>query len=287
MPDDANDRSTEIELGEVTANGLTFNVRLAGPEDGDPVLLLHGFPQSSLEWEAQLRALASAGYRAIAPDQRGYSPGARPEAVEDYAIDHLLADVTAIAAAFGHATFHLVGHDWGGFVAWAYAWRHPEVVRTLTIVSVPHPAAFASVYASDPEQQTKSSYLDWLRNDPEVEAVMLANDGEGFRAGLTGAPDSAIDEYVRLHSQPGALSAAINWYRAMVPGFVGTLGPISQPTLYVWGSEDIALGRLAAEATVDHVAGPYRFEVFEGVSHWIPEEVPDQLNELLLEHLRS
>jgi pimeloyl-ACP methyl ester carboxylesterase len=279
-----------MEARDVAARGMTFQVLVDGPEHGEPVVLLHGFPQSAREWDAQLPALAAAGFRAIAPDQRGYSPGARPTEIDAYARDELVDDVLAIADALGIERFHVVGHDWGGFVAWSLAWARPERVRTLTAVSVPHPAAFAAAYEVDAEQQAKSVYLDWFRADGhEPEATMLAGDAAGLRAAFEGAvPAESVDAYVEQHREPGALTAALAWYRAMVPGsFVGTLGSVQVPTLYVWSDADIALGRVAAERTGDHVTGPYRFEVLRGVTHWIPEQAPDELNRLLLEHLAS
>jgi pimeloyl-ACP methyl ester carboxylesterase len=274
----------------IDANGWTFTVRMAGPPDGRPVILLHGFPQTSQCFSSELIALGQAGYRAIAPDQRGYSPGARPTAAGEYRIANLCADVTALADAFDVQSFDLVGHDWGGLVAWTYTGHHPERVRTLTSVSTPHPMALAAaLVGGDPDQAQRSSYLDLLRQPEVPEQLLLGADGSGD--GLrTLFADSGIDDevagtYVETLAEPGALTAALNWYR--VNDFLAPVdpGPIDAPTMYVWSTEDIALGRLAAESTAQYVRGPYRFEVLEGVSHWIPDAAPDLLSDLLLDHL--
>jgi pimeloyl-ACP methyl ester carboxylesterase len=276
-----------VERLELTAGGLTFDARAAGPADGAVVLLLHGFPQTSLAWRHQLGALGEAGYRAVALDQRGYSPGARPVDVGEYRADRLVGDVLGFADALGAETFHLVGHDWGGAIAWQVAGRHPERLRTLTSVSTPHPAAFRRSI-EDGEQRERSGYMLFFRT-PEAEPFFLDNDAAALRTlySASGLPEDAAAEYLRVLTEPGALTGALNWYRAADVGLVEGLGPITTPTLYVWSTNDPALGRDAAEATAAHVDGPYRFEQLEGVSHWIPEEAPDALNMLLLEHLAS
>jgi pimeloyl-ACP methyl ester carboxylesterase len=276
-----------VERIELSVGGLTFDARAAGPADGELVLLLHGFPQTSLAWRHQLDAIADAGYRAVAPDQRGYSPGARPVDVGEYRADQLVGDVLGFADALGAAKFHLVGHDWGGAVAWQVAGRHPERLRTLTSVSTPHPAAFRRSI-EDGEQRDKSGYMLFFRS-PEAEPFFLDNDAAALRTlySASGLPEDAAAEYLRILTEPGALTGALNWYRAADVGLVEGLGPITTPTLYVWSTNDPALGGEAAEATASHVDGPYRFEVLDGVSHWIPEEAPDDLNALLLDHLAT
>ena len=271
---------------EIPVGADTFAARVAGPDDGDVVVLLHGFPQTSWSWRHQLDALAAAGFRAVAPDQRGYSPGARPAAVDDYAMQHLVADVLGIADAVGAERFHLVGHDWGAAVAWQVAGRHPERVRTLTILSVPHPAAFGRALAGEggADQATRSSYIDFFRSDGAAEAF-TQNGGDGLRNlfAMTGLTD--VEPFVEVLLQPGAMQAALNWYRAASLTDAESLGPIGMPTLFVWSTDDAALGPDAARWTEEYVAGPYRFEVLEGIGHWIAETAPDRLNALLLEHL--
>jgi pimeloyl-ACP methyl ester carboxylesterase len=284
--------AAQIERLEIEANGLRFSARAAGPTAGRPVLLLHGFPQSSLSWQPILELLGGAGYRAVAPDQRGYSAGARPEAVEAYQVSELASDVLALASTMQMATFDLVGHDWGGMVAWVVAARHPGVVRSLTVVSTPHPGALAAALtAGDADQVARSRYVEVFRRRAEPERLLMGDDGsaEGLRTMFeaTGLGDERAKDYVTFMRESGAMTSALNWYRAMDPSEVGGLPPVVVPTLYVWSSGDAALGRRAAEATAEFVAGRYQFAVLEGVSHWVPEEAPEELGRLLLAHLQS
>jgi pimeloyl-ACP methyl ester carboxylesterase len=276
---------TSIELIEIPVGEDTFTARAAGPSSGELVILLHGFPQSSWAWRHQLEALGAAGYRAVAPDQRGYSPGARPTEVSRYRSTALVSDVIAIADELGGFTFHLVGHDWGAAVAWQVAGRHPHRLRTLTILSVPHPLALTAAL-KDPsgDQAARSSYFEVFRSDDAADAF-LADRAALLRRTFGGLDPAEVEPYIDLLSEPGAMQAALNWYRAADITLIEGLGPITAPTLFVWSTEDPALGRQGAEATAAHVEGPYRFEVLEGVSHWIPEEAAERTNELLLAHL--
>jgi pimeloyl-ACP methyl ester carboxylesterase len=296
---------------ELSANGLTFSAVTTGPGDGRPVLFLHGFPQNSYSWHHQLDAVGAAGYRGLAFDQRGYSPKARPEKVDDYRIGELVGDVLAVADAWDLGRFDLVGHDWGAMVAWVAAARHPDRVRTLTAVSVPHPRAFAAAFggggsrgsgdatnaadaSGDADQRQRSAYIEVFRAEGGVaERALLGEDGTGtglramFDASGLPSDTEEVNRFVAAMLAPGAMTAALNWYRATEPNSLTDVGAITVPTLYVWSDEDIALGRRAAEATVEWVSGPYTFEVLEGVSHWIPETAPGDLNRLLLEHLAA
>lgn len=274
-----------IEHTSITTAAGSFDAIAAGPEDGRPVLLLHGFPEAAVSWEYQVGALGANGYRAVAPDQRGYSPGVRPERVEDYRLDELVGDVLAIADALGWSRFDLVGHDWGAIVAWAVAAHHPERLRTLTAVSVPHPEAFAAARREDPDQQQRSGYIEVFRQSAgTAERALLKDDAAALRRVYDWkVPPSHVDDYVARFSEDGALTAALNWYRAMHLG--GATPKVSVPTLYVWSTEDVAVGSTGALACEQWVSGPYRFEMLEDVSHWIPEEAAEAMTGLLLEHL--
>lgn len=286
-PDDA-PAAGEITETQIAAGGFTFDVRVAGPAGGEVVLLLHGFPQSSYEWRHQMRALAAAGFHAVAPNQRGYSPGARPPAVEDYALPLLVRDVVGLADALGAERFHVVGHDWGAAVAWAVATAVPHRVITANPVSVPHLDAFTAVL-SDPEscQPAASSYFE-LFVQPDSEDGFLADDYEQLRGLYAELDADAAAEYIRVLGTKPALGAALNWYRANVgPARFGRepLGPVSVPTMFTWSDNDQALCIDGALLTADYVEGPYRFEVLEGVSHWVPEVAADALSALLVEHI--
>lgn len=272
---------------EVDANGLTFSAWSAGAPGGRPVILLHGFPETAWCWRPVMADLAGAGCWAFAPDQRGYSAKARPFALEQYAVPHLVKDVIALADTLEMATFDLIGHDWGGMVAWVLAANHPQRVRSLTVLSTPHPEAMRLAMARRGEDFL--AHVERFRRPEEPERLFLGGDldGSGLRRlfASTGLPDFDPSEYLAILTQPGALTAALNWYRAMDADQLGPLPAITTPTLYVWSTGDVALERSAAEDTARCVAGPFRFEVLVGVSHWIPEEAPGEVSRLVLEHL--
>jgi pimeloyl-ACP methyl ester carboxylesterase len=268
------------EVLQVDVGELTFDVRAGGPAEGQPILLLHGFPETSLSWSAVAPLLTTAGLRVYAPDQLGYSPGARPGDVGAYALPNL-AQVTAdLMTGLDLDRAHVVGHDWGANVAWALGAWHADRVRTLTAVSVPHPAAYTAAYRADPEQKERSAYIRLFWQEGKAEEVLLADNARRLRRMLgheaeTGIPAEAVDEYVAVLSAPGALTAALNWYRAMGSG--PRVDPVGVPTTYVWSDGDVAIGRTAAEACGDFVTGDYRFVELPGVSHWIPEQAAGQL----------
>ena len=265
--------------------GLTFDVDVDGPDDGEPVLLLHGFPQGKRMWTAISAQLHLAGLRTIAPDQRGYSPGARPMAVEAYRITECVADLVAIIEALGYESTHVVGHDWGAVAAWQVAGRQPERVRTLTAISVPHPTAAAQAIALDPHQQELSSYIGLFRQEGVAEDMLLAGEGQGLREMFreSGLDGPQMESYVTAALSPGALTAGLNWYRALSLLDLEGLGLISCPTTYVWGDEDRIFSRFGVERCAEHVTGPFRLVELSGVNHWIPELAPDVVTELILE----
>ena len=286
-----NEEAVAMEQIQLQVGEFTFDALAAGPENGELVFMLHGFPQSSYEWRHQIPVVAEMGFRVVAPDQRGYSPGARPEDVNAYAVPNLVADVVGMADELGRERFHVVGHDWGAMVAWSVGLAHPDRVISLVPLSVPHPSAFGEALASSTgDQAGRSSYFQLFASDSAV-ATFLADDAAQLRAiytGWGGLSDEDVQTYVDLLGEPEALQAALNWYGAMSlgGGAGGGAGstPISMPTMFVWSTEDEALGREGAELTEKYIEGPYRFEIIEGVGHWIPEEAADQLNELLREH---
>jgi pimeloyl-ACP methyl ester carboxylesterase len=275
-----------MERFTVSARGMRFDAMAVGPVDGPLVVLLHGFPESAAEWTHVMPLLAAHGLRAVAFDQRGYSPGARPEGVDAYHHVQLGDDVVAVAAELGHDRFHLVGHDWGALVAWSLAGLRPENVASLSIVSVPHPRAFADARANDPDQQERSAYIAFFKTPDEPEKAFLADDADMLRRAFAEIDPEIAAAHVRVHTDPGAMTATLNWYRAWDDSLDDT-PPITVPTLFVWSDDDVALGRAGAEATADFVEGPYRFEVFEGLSHWIPEVAPERLAALLVEQVTA
>jgi len=277
----------EIQTQNVAIGEFQFTVDIAGHTSGLPVLLLHGFPQTRHMWEHQLHALATAGFRAVAPDQRGYSAGARPLGMESYTSDLLIADALALMDKCGAPRFHLVGHDWGGQLAWLIAAGHSDRVATLTMLSRPHPAAFARAMAEDPEQAKRSRHHTAFRQPDAIDRLRQEN-FKMLRAGLVseGVGLESLDAYLQTLSEPGALEAAINWYRANNIASM-EIPAISMPTLYIWGTADASVGRRAAELTAQFVGGPYRFVQIQGGGHFIVDQFPDRIAQLLIEHIRS
>jgi len=272
-----------------TAPGLVFDSSVGGKESAPLVLMLHGFSVSRHFWAAQIPALAAAGYFVVAPNQRGYAIAARPDPADfdNYRIDKLIDDALAIVAATGHGQrrFHLVGHDWGGSLAWLIAYRYPQRLASLTILSRPHPMAFANALAmADGEQKRRSGHHTAFL-DPEAGPRVLANDAEWIRTrhAKSGVPREAIEAHLSVIGNPQAMEAALAWYRAR--GERQNLGPIKVPTLYLWGDADDTVGRSAAEGTAEFIDAPYRFEILPGVGHYAADQVPERVNELLLDHL--
>ncbi len=265
-----------------THDGLTFDLVDSGPADGPVVILLHGFPQSAAAWSEVTPHLTDVGLRVLAPDQRGYSAGSRVEGRRSYGLDSLTADVLALADAAGAQRFHLVGHDWGAVVAWELAGRHPDRVETLTTFSVPHPRAFAASMLRS--GQVLRSWYMLAFQVPGVEHLAVRRNGALLRRGLAGSgmPQQRIDEAFDRMMEPDALGSAINWYRALPFGARNVTPEVTVPTTHVWSTEDVALARAGADLTGRFVTGPYRLEILEGVSHWIPEEVPERAAEIIL-----
>lgn len=265
---------------------LVFDVRDRGPEDGEAVVLLHGFPETAASWDGVVAPLAEAGYRALAPNQRGYSPGARPTGRRSYVASELAGDVLALADAAGVDRFHVVGHDFGANVAWTLAASHPERLLSLTAVSVGHPRAFVRAMTHS-TQALRSWYMFAVQAPGLPERAMLARDGRLLRTLLmrSGLEEDVAARFLEHMRQPGALRAALDWYRALAISPTDVAGPVAVPTLYVWGDRDAFVSRTAAYDTGRHVTGPYRFEVLEGATHWVPEHDAERLAPLVLAHV--
>lgn len=269
-------------------DGLTFDVRDAGPADGEPVVLLHGFPQDATAWNRVAPALHQHGLRTLAPDQRGYSPGARPSGRGSYRLRETTADVLALLDAAGLESAHVVGHDWGGFVGWALGAWHPDRVRTLTAISVPHPGAMSKALVTS-DQALRSYYVGAFQLPLLPERLLLAGNGAALRRMLRhgGLPADDVGRYVARMREPGALSAALGWYRALPYSGRDRVGTVRVPTLHLWSTGDAFLGRAATEDTARFVEAPYRLEVLEDVTHWVPELAADRVAELVTAHVRT
>ncbi len=264
-------------------DGLTFEVADHGPRDGEVVVLLHGFPQTNLSWTAVADRLADAGYRTLAPNQRGYSPGARIRGRRNFRVTELVTDAAALIDSAGTAPAHVVGHDWGAVVAWLLAAHRPELVRTVTGVSVPHPGAFLKSLTTS-RQALHSWYMlalqvpvlpEWLLDRPGVVERLLVRSGQ--------AADDAARDAAALAASP---SGPIDWYRGLLLSSRGfSRKHVTRPALQIWGQKDPFVTRAAIDHNAEVMDGPYRLEVLPHVGHWIPDQVPDHLARLIEQHL--
>jgi pimeloyl-ACP methyl ester carboxylesterase len=278
----------QISIVDPNLGRLTFDALASGQpaqaRHGRLVLLLHGFPETDESFRAILPVLAAAGYYVVAPDQRGYSPGARPTDVADYNLLDLVGDMLSMATALGADRFHLVGQDWGGAVAWLAARLAPGRISSMASLATPDPDALTEAY--DDPNGTQKSMLGYLQivTIPGVQNVLLALGPGFFASALTqmGCPAAYAARYAATLGTPDALGAALDWYRANpIPATVA-LGPVTVPTLYIWGSADFALSREAALDTAQFVHAPYRFVALEGVNHFVAENAPDTVARLVL-----
>lgn len=272
-----------------TAPGLVFDASVAGAEGTPLVLMLHGFCVSRYYWHNQIPALAKAGFYAVAPNQRGYAPDARPDPAvfENYVVENVVNDALEIVrtAGYGDKRFHLIGHDWGGSLSWIIADRWPERVASLTMLSRPHPAAFSRAMQLDPEQPSRSRHHKELL-DLGAGPRLLAENGKWVRDRLArnGVPQKAIDLHLSVIGNPPAMEAALAWYRARGPRH-DPIGPTKVPTLFIWGDADDTVGRMSAEGTAEFIAADYTFAPLSGAGHYAADQMPDKVNELLLDHL--
>ncbi len=269
-------------------DGLTFDVTDDGPADGRVVVALHGFPEDRHCWSGVIPQLTDAGCRVLAPDQRGYSPGARPKGRRAYALSELAADVLALADVAGAERFDVVGHDWGAIVAWELAARHPSRVRTLTSLTVPHPRAFQDSLLHS-SQLLHSWYMLFFQIPrlPEVAMKAAGADRAAQAFERDGLDTESARRYADRMQHRGSITGPINWYRALPLGARSPMPAVSVPTLYVYAEKDRYLSRYAAERTGRYVTGPYRYEVLEGMSHWLPTAAADRVSGLIREHLAA
>ena len=263
-------------------DGLTFDVWDEGPREGDAVVLLHGWPQDHTAWRHVAPLLHAEGLRTLAPDQRGCSPGARPPAATAYGMRELVGDVRAVMDQAGVEQAHLVGHDWGGSVAWAFAERYPDRLRSLTVLSTPHHRAMAWAFRHG-DQGLRSWYMAAFQVPVLPELVLRA--GLPLVLRRSGLPREDAQRYAARFREPGAATGGLNWYRALTRtarqgggGSAAVDRRIAVPTTYVWGSSDPALGRAAAQRTARYVASDYRFVELDA-GHWLPETQPERVAE--------
>ena len=261
-----------------------LNFTLQDEGDGDPVLLLHGFPDSRTVWRKQVPALVSAGYRVIAPDLRGFGESDKPEGVDAYAIPHLVGDVAGIMDALELKSAHVVGHDWGAALAWAVASFMPERVKDLAVLSVGHPSSF---YNAAPISQREKSWYMLLFQFPNAEDLLTANDWQLFREWFR--HHGHTEEAIAALSEPGALTAGLNWYRANVNPMAPpvTVPPVGARTMGMWSTGDVYLTEESMTGSGRHVTASWRYERIGEASHWLQLDRPDLINSLLIDFLKA
>lgn len=276
-------QSDNVEIHAVTA----------GPRDGPVIVLLHGFPEFWYAWQRQIEPLAAAGFRVIVPDQRGYNMSGKPPGVAPYALPRLVSDVIAIADQLEHERIFLAGHDWGAAVAWSLAILHPQRVARLVILNVPHPSVMTRYLRTRPRQMLRSWYMFFFQIPSLPEAIFSARNFwlgtrtllRSSRSGTFSIAD--LEQYRAAWAQPGALTATINWYRALfrsVRGFPDAM--VRVPTRILWGERDAFLVAEMAQESLRYCAQGELVR-FPKASHWLQHEEPARVSELLIEFFRS
>jgi len=278
----------------VDSAGVRIHVVEDGPEDATPVLFVHGFPEFWWSWRHQMKACADAGYRAVAMDLRGFGDSDKPDAVADYAVANSFNDVSAVIDSLGGRTA-LVSHDWGGAVGWAYTAFVPDKVERLVVLNAPHVNSYRDLPHDMPQLQA-SWYMFFFQFEGVAEDVLSRNGYELLREWFYGTASVPLAEedvakYIELFARPGALTAGLNWYRANVPpaSYLSDtrleLPPIACPTMLIWGLDDPYLTFDLAKTAGDHVTGPFALHALADTGHWVQQERPDEVNELLLDFL--
>jgi len=278
-----------IRFEHLPTNGIHLHTALAGPEDGEPVFLLHGFPDAWFGWEAQIGPLAEAGFRVIVPDQRGYNLSDKPKGVASYQMDTLVADILGLADALGYERFYLAGHDFGAIVSWNLAMRNPERIKRLAIANVPHPTVMGKYLRTHPAQMLKSWYAFFFQIPGLPERVVRANHWKFL---ISAMPDdfskAERDRYREAWSQPEAITSMINWYRASLRQMgKSTRSPqIQVPTLILWGQQDPHISYEMALLSVD-LCEEGRLVTFEDATHWVLHDKSKEVSQNLVEYFSA
>jgi epoxide hydrolase 4 len=286
--------TNKYERQLVKINDVILHIVKAGPEDGELIVLLHGFPEFWYGWHNQIDALAEAGYRVLIPDQRGYNGSDKPKEVYQYTIEKLVGDVNGLIRWAGRDSAYVIGHDWGAMVAWWLAILNPRRVKKLGILNVPHPQVFGSTVGKDPEQTLRSWYAGFFQLPFLPEAFLSAANYEGAAQVLKGSskPDTFskedIERYREAWAKPGAIRSMLNWYRAYVqiPPAKPDNMRLKMPVLMIWGMKDLALSSKMAAPSIA-LCDNGRLVTIPDATHWVQHDAADQVNGLLLDFLKS
>ena len=278
-----------LESSYYNTNGLRLHAVQAGPADGPLVLVLHGFPEFWYGWRGQIGPLAAAGFRVIVPDQRGYNRSDKPQGLEAYRLNHMVGDLMGLIQAAGREKASVVGHDWGGVVAWGLAALHPERLERLAILNAPYPGVFMREAFRHPDQFLRSAYSYFFQIPRLAEAVLRNNDWALVVRGMqaTSRPGAFakadFEQYRQAWWRTDAMTGMLNWYRAFLqrPPRIPARPKIDVPALILWGARDQALNRNLADASLE-LCTQGRLVFFEEATHWLQHEETEQVNEFLL-----
>ena len=274
-----------MEIQKIRIGEFEFDCRVSGIEENELVMLLHGFPETSHMWIKLMEKLSSLGYFCVAPDMRGYSKNACPRGVKNYTIKKLSEDILNISDAFNANKFHLIGHDWGAGIGWNIVYHNPEKIMSWTALSVPHPRGLRKAIKMDKEQSKKSRYIGWFLFPLVPEFMLRKNDFERFRKLWKHSSSEELNNYLSVFRRKYSLTAALNYYRANLGRRkVQTIGEITSPTLFIWGKNDLAIGRAAAENNHKYMKGDYTFLELDG-GHWLIQTNYIEVETAVIEHL--
>ncbi|MEZ4487760.1 MAG: alpha/beta hydrolase [Cyanobacteriota/Melainabacteria group bacterium] len=277
-----------MQFEKISTNGVSLHTALAGPEDGPLVILLHGFPEAWFCWRHQIEYLAAQGYRVAVPDQRGYNLSDKPEGVEAYKLSILAQDILGLADALGHEQFYLAGHDWGAAVAWYLGIEHPQRLKALSILNVPHPQIFRRHLKSSFKQRMRSWYILFFQLPVVPEALFKAFNSKIVLQNMQHLDDEEKEQYLAAWSDPKAITGMLNWYRAIVrhPPSLPRPATVNVPTLVIWGKQDRYLSVRMAQPSAD-MCKDGRLVILDNATHWVTQDEPEKVGALLLEHFRK
>ena len=274
-------------FADINLNNFTFNCRVAGIEnEGDGVILLHGFPETSRMWYNLIPVLANEGFKVIAPDQRGYSPGARPLKKSNYTIDKLSNDIINIADKFKFDKFHLIGHDWGSAVGWYTVSMYSDRIISWSALSVPHLDAFFESINTNTEQQRKSRYISFFKIPVLPELYLKIFCYKYLKDIWRKSSTLEIEKYLEVFKQKGALKASLNWYRANIKNSNNMIGNIDTSTLILYGIKDMAIGEKSVDESAKYLKGEYNIEKLD-VGHWLIQESFESISNSIIKHLNA
>ncbi|SDN13533.1 alpha/beta hydrolase [Kriegella aquimaris] len=274
-----------MQIKKIKTKEFEFDCRVLGNEENELIIFLHGFPETSFMWMNLMEKLSSIGYYCVAPDMRGYSENACPKGVKKYTIKKLSDDILNIVNAVNVNKFHLIAHDWGAGIGWNIVYHNPEKIISWTALSVPHSRGFRKAVKMDNEQRKKSRYIGWFLFPIIPEIMLRKNDFEKFRKLWKHSSPEELNNYLTVFRRKYTLTAALNYYRAnFKKGKNQPVGDIVTPTLFIWGKNDLAIGKVAAENNHKYMKGDYTFLKLDG-GHWLIQSNYLEVEKAIIDHL--